>query len=86
MSQFGATGDYPHGKMNEEDEGGLMMGITHDKGKVIINFGKPCDWIGMPPEQAFAFARLIAEHASAAMRDITETDGEGQSKGWGWDK
>jgi hypothetical protein len=74
MSQFGATGDYPHGKMNEEDEGGLLVGFTHDKGKVIINFGKPCAWIGLSPEEAFGFARLIAEHARDAMKDITESN------------
>jgi hypothetical protein len=79
MTQFGPTGDYPHGKMNEEDEGGIMLGIAHDKGKVIINFGKPIAWVGFPPEQAFELARLIAEHAHAAMRDITETtDGNGK--------
>jgi hypothetical protein len=74
MTQFGATGDYPHGKMNVEDEGGIILGIAHDKGNVIINFGKPCAWIGMPPEEAFGLARLIAEHAHKAMRDITESN------------
>ena len=76
--QFGPTGDFPHGKFNTEDEGGLMIGISHDKGKVIINFGMPVSWIGITSEQAFAFARSIAEHAHKAMRDITETeDGNG---------
>jgi hypothetical protein len=71
--ELGPTGDFPSGKFNEEDEGGLMTGITHDKGVVIINFGKPVAWIGFPPEMAFQFARSIAEHAHAAMRDITES-------------
>jgi hypothetical protein len=51
----------------------LITGVSHDKGNVIINFGKPVAWIGFPPEMAFQFARSIAEHAHAAMRDITES-------------
>jgi hypothetical protein len=40
-----------------------MTGVTHDKGTVIINFGKPVIWIGFPPWQAIEFAKVIIKHA-----------------------
>jgi len=66
MTKIGPTGDYPHGKLNDDDEGGLMTGVTHlDSGEVIINFGKPVAWFGMPKEIAIDFAKLVLKHAGA---------------------
>ena len=76
LGPIGPTNDYPRGKLNNEDEGGLITGVSHDKGNVIINFGKPVAWVAFPPEMAFQFARSIATHAHAAMTDITETTDE----------
>ena len=36
-NQFGPTGEFPRGKLNADDEGGLTLGITNDKGTVIIS-------------------------------------------------
>jgi len=62
---FGATGNFPQGKLNDTDEGALKIGITYDKldGIVRVEFGKPTAWIGMPPPQAIEFANLILMHA-----------------------
>ncbi len=66
MSELGATGKYPKGMLGPGDEGELRIGITADsKGTVIINFGKECSWIGMPPAQAVEFAKLILRRAGA---------------------
>lgn len=56
--QFGATGRYPDGKLNENDEGEIALGIATHEGKVIMNFGdNPIKWIGFTKEQA----KLIGE-------------------------
>lgn len=62
---FGPTGDFPHGKMSDDDEGGLNIGVTTDKGNVIVEFGIPIRWVAMPPEQAIEFAKIITKRAEA---------------------
>lgn len=59
----GPTGDFPKGKLNEDDEGGLQIVVTHDEGVVKVAFGKPTAWLGLPPEEAVQLAGLIVKHA-----------------------
>jgi hypothetical protein len=60
----GATGDFPDGKLDETDEGGLAFGVGHDaQGYVRIDFGKPVAWMAMPAAQAVELARLLLRHA-----------------------
>lgn len=56
---------YPHGKLNDDDEGELRVAIGHERGNVILDFYKPVKWIGLPPEQAMGLARLLVHHALA---------------------
>jgi hypothetical protein len=60
---LGPTGKFPDGKMNSEDEGELRLGVSHDQDNVVIAFGKPTAWIGLPRETAIDFAKMIVEHA-----------------------
>lgn len=50
--ELGATGKFPDGKIDPNDEGEIKFGITILKGNVIIEFGKPVRWFGMTKEQA----------------------------------
>jgi hypothetical protein len=69
--KIGPTGDYPHGSLGPADEGGLSIGVAHDsKGNVIINFGTEISWVGMPPENAINFAKLIMHHAGAKKIEV----------------
>jgi hypothetical protein len=69
--KFGPTGTFPLGKLNETDEGALKIGVAHDsKGNVILNFGTKVAWIGLPPEQAINFAKLIMKHAGAKKVEV----------------
>jgi hypothetical protein len=69
---FGPTGDFPRGKLRPDDEGGLNIGIAHDSdGTVIINFGTDVSWLGLPPDQAREFAKLILIHSGAKKIEIT---------------
>lgn len=66
--KLGATGDFPHGKMNGSDEGGLRFAIGEDGGNVVLNFGTPVAWLGMPPEQAVALAEMLITKARIVAR------------------
>lgn len=68
----GPTGDYPGGKLNDEDEGGLMMATTIESGKVKIDFGKPIAWFALDPDGALAFAGMIAGMAMRAKREAAD--------------
>jgi hypothetical protein len=58
---IGPTGTFSHGKINDDDEGDLNVGVAYDpiNGVVVINFGKPTAWIGLPPHNARDFANMI---------------------------
>ena len=58
----GPTGDFPLGKLNEDDEGALNCAISHENGCVRIDFGKRIEWLAMPPDLAFDFASTILVH------------------------
>lgn len=49
---LGATGKFPEGKLNHNDEGGIMIGLTTKDGKVVMDFGKATHWIGFTKEEA----------------------------------
>lgn len=67
--KLGPTGKFPQGKMNEDDEGGIAIGITHTStGQVVIDFGD--QWIGMGVDEARLFSKSILEHADLAEKHL----------------
>lgn len=61
----GATGDYPQGKLNEDDQGGLRMAIGTKDGVVVVDFGKPVAWLGLDRSTALALAANLTKHAKS---------------------
>ena len=59
----GATGRFPEGQLNSNDEGEIRIAVGHQDGKVIIDFGKPTAWIGFTSEQARLLAKSLVDHA-----------------------
>lgn len=59
-------GEYPEGKLNDNDEGAIAIGVGHREGKVVIKFPKAVSWVGMTPQQAADVASSLIEHARAA--------------------
>lgn len=55
----GDTGEFPGGKLNENDGGEIAMaiGIAQDHKTIIIDFGKNLSWIGMTSEGVVEFIR-----------------------------
>lgn len=62
---FGATGQFPEGKIDASDEGEIKIGVAKIDGKVILNFGSPVKWVGFTPQQARQLAESLrkASHA-----------------------
>jgi hypothetical protein len=63
--EFGATGEFPQGKLDDTDEGALRMGVAYDRlnGVVRVQFGKPVAWLGLPPPEARRLAQMLLLHA-----------------------
>lgn len=67
-NKLGSTGEFPEGKLNGSDEGGLRFAVGQEGDCVSIAFGKPVAWLAMPPEQAVAFAELLIAKARIVAR------------------
>jgi hypothetical protein len=61
--KLGETGDFPHGKLDKDDEGGLNMMISEYRGTVRFDFGKSIKWFALPPDMAVEFAENVLKHA-----------------------
>lgn len=59
----GKTYDYPRGKLNASDEGGLVISIRATDKTVIVDFGTPVAWIGLGKEDAMALGNGLIERA-----------------------
>ena len=70
--KLGATGEFPGGKLTEDDEGALNLAIGGKDGKVVIDFGTPVVWIGLTPQEAAEFASLILKYAKEMARQNGE--------------
>ena len=65
----GATGNFPMGKLVDDDEGELRVAVGDKDGKVIIEFGKPVAWLGLTPQGAVDFAQTLIQRAMAVGHD-----------------
>jgi hypothetical protein len=62
---LGPTGDFPRGKLNEGDEGGLKLQVVTTDRTVVIAFGKDVSWIGMTKATALELAAAILKSAQS---------------------
>ena len=58
--------DYPDGKLNNEDEGAIEIGLRVDVEKkvVVVNFFKPLSWLAFDKASAYALAEELVKKAS----------------------
>lgn len=62
---MGATGNFPQGKIINEDQGEIALGIATYQGKIIMNFGeKPISWIGFTEVEARQIAESLISRAN----------------------
>jgi hypothetical protein len=57
---------YPRGKLNADDEGALAIAITVKDKTVIVDFGKPVNWLGLDADSARNLARTLLRRADEA--------------------
>lgn len=62
---MGKTGRFPKGKIAEDDEGELSLAVGTKNGVVIIDFGTPVKWFGLPPKKARELAIVLMKHADS---------------------
>ena len=58
---------FPDGKITPDDEGSISVAIGIDNGNVIINFGKPIAWLGLPPAACMEMGRTLIKRAREAI-------------------
>lgn len=63
--RLGATGKIPQGMLTPQDEGEIKfaVGLSMDKKRIVINFGKPVRWVGMNRNQAIDVGKAIIKTA-----------------------
>lgn len=61
--KLGATGNFPRGKLNKDDEGELKIAIGVRDKTIIMEFGKEIKWLGMDADMALELANSIKEKA-----------------------
>ena len=60
---LGATGRYPEGHLNQNDEGELAFAVGIEEGKIALRFGKPVAWFAMNRHQALQLIASLQEKA-----------------------
>jgi 8-oxo-dGTP diphosphatase len=65
-TDLGATGMFPKGKIDPNDEGELQLAIAADldNGVVRVDFGKPVAWLGLPPDEARTLGQMLIDKAN----------------------
>jgi len=52
-------GNYPRGKIRDDDEGATLLQMGIKNGVVIMDFGKNLRWIGLHKEQALEISNML---------------------------
>lgn len=67
---LGATGRFPREKIHATDEGEIRMSVGTDPAStvVIVNFGSPVTWLGLPYDEAVALGESLLRHAATLKR------------------
>lgn len=51
----------------------MRLAVGHQDGQIMIHFGKPVAWLGIPPAEAMELAKLLMQHAHEAQRQEGRT-------------
>lgn len=69
----GAIGQPPATPLAGDDDGPLQFAIGDVDGQVVIDFGTPVKWLGLPPQQAAKLASLLLRRARHVAKQSGET-------------
>ncbi len=59
-------GEFPDGKLNPDDAGGIAMSVGIEDHRVVIRFPKPVAWVGMTGDEAFELSQILLRRAREA--------------------
>lgn len=59
-------GEFPDGKLNNDDSGAVAMAVGVENHRVVVRFPKPVAWVGMTGDEAFELAQCLLRHARHA--------------------
>lgn len=62
---------YSQGRINPKDDGDLAYAVAADPttGTVIIDFGKPVEWIGLKPNDVAAMVKILIQKAREVAKE-----------------
>ena len=65
LAEFNARlfGEYPDGRLNEDDQGAIPVAIGVQNERVVMQFPKSVSFIGFTADQAMDIAQSLVEHA-----------------------
>lgn len=65
--KLGPTGNFPRGKMDPSDRGGIEFTIALDRAhkSIILSFGAPVTWLGLGKDDATIMGQLLLQKAAA---------------------
>lgn len=63
--QIGASGRFTKAPISDDDEGELNIAVGSENGNVMVRFGKPVGWLGLPPAHAKSLGAAIITRAKA---------------------
>ena len=70
FSRKSGTREWPEGRIDPTDDGKFQMGVRVIKGRVVIAFDRPMDWVGMTAAEASDLADVLRTRSLEA-RGIT---------------
>jgi hypothetical protein len=59
--KIGPTGEHPHGKLRDDDKGGLNCAVSVVNGVVYLEFGTTLSWVAMSKDETLALIRTIID-------------------------
>jgi len=69
----GATGRFPRGMLDANDEGELQLAVGQRDNVITVNFGKPVAWLGLGPAEARSLAEMLLRRADLVDATPRET-------------
>ncbi len=60
----GPTGEYPNGKLDEDDAGGLGIRLDQWGDKLRVDFGTELSWLGMNRAEALELGEALVSFGS----------------------
>lgn len=58
----GPTGQFPNGKINDYDDGEIAVKVGCQNNIIVIEFGTPIQWFGMPKKHAQVFIEILKKY------------------------